>query len=48
MRELRLAIETRLPAYRQLAAKEKLPQIPPMEAAFYEVRHILRELEAAF
>lgn len=48
MRELRLAIETRLPAYRRLAAKGKLLEVPPAEAAFYEFEQNLRQSEMAF
>jgi hypothetical protein len=48
MRELRLAVETRLPAFRQLAAEGKLPKIPPLEAALYELQRVWLELEEAF
>ena len=48
MRELPLAIEARLPAFRHLDADGKLPEISPSEAAVYEFLNTLRELEAAF
>ena len=48
MRELRLAIEARLPGYRRLASEGKLPAISPSEAAFYEFERTLGEIEASF
>jgi len=43
---LRLAVETRLPAYKRLQAEGKLPHVSPLEAAVGELATTLNELEA--